>query len=294
MKVPSRDTILTIAIFLPSIVLVAYFVYGHIGWNIFVSFTDWRGLLPRYDFVGFKQYSKLLSDNVFWISLMNNLLLVVLFIPGSMAIGLVLAILLDIVGGKVESVLRVLYLLPFSLSFVITAAMWAWMYNPSHGVINSLLDKLGFDFLKLSWVTDPTLAIYCIIVALVWQFSGYTMMVFLAGIKSIPESQIMAAKIDGASYLKLYTRIVIPQLKHWALAAFVVLMVFSLKAFDFIYVLTNGGPGISTYVLALLMYRRTFFETDFSYGAAIATVLFVVAMAVVVPYLVSLLRGKSE
>jgi glucose/mannose transport system permease protein len=290
----SSEHIITFLIFLPSIILVGYFVHGLIAWNIFVSFTDWRGLTPQFNLVGLKQYEKLLSDEVFSTSFTNNILLIILFIPGSMVLGLLLAILLDIIGGRAEGIFRAIYLLPFSLSFVVTAAMWAWMYNFSHGVINSLLDMLGLSFLKMNWIGDPKIAIHCIIVALIWQFSGYTMLIFLAGIKSIPESHVMAAKIDGASNFKLYTRIVIPQLKYWAFAAFVVLTVFALKAFDFIYVLTNGGPGISTYVLGLMMFRRAFFETDFSYGASIATVLFVLTMLVVIPYLIVSLRMRSR
>lgn len=290
----SREQLITFSIFLPSVILVGYFVHGLIAWNIFVSFTDWRGLAPQYNIIGLKQYERLYSDNVFSVSLINNILLIAVFIPGSMILGLFLAILLDIVGGRVEGIFRAIYLLPFSLSFVVTAAMWAWMYNFSHGVVNSLFDTLGLDFLKLNWIGDPNIAIYCIIIALIWQFSGYTMLIFLAGIKSVPESHIMAAKIDGASYFKLYTRIVIPQLKYWAFAAFVVLTVFALKSFDFVYVLTNGGPGISTYVLGLMMFRRAFFETDFSYGASIATILFILTMLVVVPYLIISLRMRSK
>jgi glucose/mannose transport system permease protein len=168
------------------------------------------------------------------------------------------------------------------------------MYNPSIGVMNSLLEKIGLGFLESGWVTDSSIAMYSIILALIWQFSGYTMLVFLAGIRSIPESQIMAARVDGASSVKIYRRIVIPQLKLSALAAFVVLMVFALKAFDFIFILTAGGPGYSTYVLPLMMYRETFSMTHFAYGAAIATLLFAVVMVVVVPYLYVSSRRRKE
>lgn len=141
---------------------------------------------------------------------------------------------------RAENTFRTIYLLPFALSFVITAALWAWMYNPSIGVINTLFEKIGLGFLKSKWITDSSIAMYSIILALIWQFSGYTMLVFLAGMRSIPESQIMAARVDGASSLNLYKRIIIPQLRFSALAAFVVLMVFALKAFDFIFILTGG------------------------------------------------------
>ncbi|MEM3873161.1 MAG: sugar ABC transporter permease, partial [Nitrososphaeria archaeon] len=277
---------------LPSILLVGYFVYVSIGWNIVVSLSNWEGLEPSYTIIGFNHYMELFHDPVFWISLKNNALLILLFVPSSILLGLFLSILLDMkVRG--EGIFRTVYLLPFALSFVITASLWAWMYDPTMGVINILLDKVGLGFLKSGWVTDPNIAMYCVILALIWQFSGYTMLIFLAGIRSIPESQIMAAEVDGAYGFNLYRRIIIPQLKSSTLAAFVVLMVFALKGFDFIYVLTGGGPGWSTFVLSLEMFRETFSMTHFAYGAAIATVLFVIVMIVVVPYLYSFRRREE-
>jgi glucose/mannose transport system permease protein len=283
---------IALLILLPSIALVGYFVYASIGWNVIVSLTDWNTLKPSYNIIGFSHYAEILQDSTFWISFQNNLLLILLFVPSSILLGLFLAILLD---NKVkgEGVFRTIYLLPFSLSFVITASLWAWMYDPSVGVINTLLQGIGLGFLKSGWVTDSGIAMYCIILALVWQFSGYTMLIFLAGIRSIPESQVMAAEVDGARGFGLYRRVIIPQLKSSTLATFVILMVFALKAFDFIYILTFGGPGYSTFVLPLDMFRETFTMNHFAYGAAIATVLFVVVMAIVVPYLYTSSRRRE-
>lgn len=283
----------TLLFLLLSLVLVGYFVYVCIGWNVIVSLSDWKGLTPSYNIVGFDQYLNLFRDPVFLTSLKNNLILILLFVPGSLFLGLFLAILLDLkVRG--EGVFRGIYLLPFTLSFVITATLWAWMYNPSVGVVNSLLAKTGLGFLKSGWITDPNIAMYCIVLAIIWQFTGYTMLIFLAGIRSIPESQISAAEVDGASGFDLYKRVVIPQLKAPALSAFVVLMIFALKAFDFIFVLTGGGPGYSTYVLPLMMFRETFSMTHFAYGAAIATILFLLALVIVVPYLYLSFRREKE
>jgi len=289
----TKDKMVTLIFFIPSLVFVAYFVYVSIGWNVVVSLSNWEGLTPSYKIVGFAQYANLLGDPVFLTSLTNNLILILLFVPGALFLGLFLAILLDL-KVRAEGVFRSIYLLPFSLSFVITATLWAWMYNPSIGVINTLLKTIGLGFLKSGWITDANIALYCVILAVIWQFSGYTMLIFLAGIKSIPESQIMAAEVDGASGFNLYRRVIIPQLTSSALSAFVVLMVFALKVFDFIYVLTGGGPGYSTYVLPLMMFRDTFSMNLFSYGAAIATLLFLLVLVIVVPYLyISSRRGKE-
>lgn len=289
----TKDRTITLLLFLPSLVLVGYFVYASIGWNVLVSISDSKGLVLSYNIVGFAQYEKLFHNPLFLTSLKNNLLLILLFVPGSLLVGLFLAILLD---QKVmnEGVFRTVYLLPFALSFVITGTLWAWMYSLRDGVINTLFERIGLGFLKTNWIGDPNVAMYSIILALIWQFAGYTMLIFLAGIRSIPESQRMAAEVDGASGFNLYRRVVIPQLKGSTLTAFVVLMVFALKAFDFIWVLTFGGPGTSTYVLPLLMIKETFERSHFVSGAAIATILFLLVMAIVVPYLYLSFRGRKE
>lgn len=268
----------------PAIILIAIFVYGGIGWNFWVSLTNWHGLTPSYKITGFDQYTKLFGDPVFWTSFTNNLLLILIFVPGSLLLGLCLAVLLD---RKVrgENVFRTIYLLPFALSFVVTATLWAWMYNPRSGVINTILEEVGLGFLKTGWITDPNIALYCIIVALIWQFSGYTMIIYMAGMRSIPQIHYEAAKVDGASVFQLYTRVIIPQLTGSTLSAFVVLMVFALKSFSFIWVLTSGGPGYSTFTLAIQMYKATFSKSQFAYGSAIANVLLALTLVIVLPYL---------
>lgn len=279
-----KDKALTFTLFLPALVLVGHFVYFSIGWNIVVSLSDWKGLVPSYHIVGFSQYLKLFQDPVFHISLKNNLILMALFVPGSLLLGLILAILID-QKVRFEGTFRAIYLLPFTLSFVITGYLWRWMYNPTIGVINTILDSLGLGFLESGWITDPNVALYCVIIALIWQFAGYTMLIFLAGIRSVPESHIMAAQVDGASAFTLYRRIIIPQIKFSFFSAFVILMVFALKAFDFIYILTGGAPGYSTEILPLTMYKESFAMTHFAYGSAIASLLFFLVMMIVVPYL---------
>jgi len=292
-KAFTKDRMITLLLFLPSLVLVGYFVYVGIGWNVVVSLSDWKGLVSSYNIVGFAQYAKLFKDPVFLTSLKNNLLLILLFVPGSLFAGLFLAILLD-QKVRMEGVFRTIYLMPFALSFVITGFLWRWMYNPSMGVINTLFEKVGLGFLKSGWTTDPNIALYCVVFALIWQFAGYTMLIFLAGIRSIPESHVRAAEVDGASGFYLYRRVIIPQIKTSTFTAFVVLMVFALKAFDFIFILTGGGPGYATEILPLTMYKETFAMNHFAYGSAIATVLLLLVMAIVVPYLYMTYGRKKE
>jgi len=279
-----KEKLLTALIVLPPLLSVFFFFYCFSGWNFFISLTDWEGFLPTQNLVGLRNYASLFHDPLFWTSLQNNLLLIVVFVPGVIVIGLFLAILLD---RKVrgEGVFRTIYLLPFALSFVVTAALWAWMYSPRVGTINVILEKVGLGFLRANWITDPNIVLYCIIAALIWQFAGYSAIIFLAGIRSIPVSQIRAAQVDGARTFTLYRRIVLPQLRPSFVTAFIIFMCFALKAFDFIWVLNRGGPGYSSHILGIAMYKETFGFDRFAYGASYATVILMLSLVIVVPFL---------
>ncbi|MFX0021101.1 MAG: carbohydrate ABC transporter permease [Candidatus Hermodarchaeota archaeon] len=283
-KIFVRDKLLIRLIFITCCVLVAYFIYYFIVWNFIVSLTDWEGLIQDYNFVWFENYIRMFNDPIFWTALRNNLTFMLVFIPSSIVIGLFLAILLDQKIRK-EGVFRTIYLLPYALSFIVTGYLWQWMFIED-GVINFLLELFGLEFLQVSWISDPNIAIFSVSFALVWQFSGYIMLIFLAAIRTIPQSHIMAAQIDGASGFKLYTRVIIPQIKTSTFTAFVILMIFALKAFDFIWILTDeGGPGYATTILPIMIYRTAFRANQFAYSAAIATTLFLIVMAIVIPYI---------
>jgi glucose/mannose transport system permease protein len=262
--------------------LVLYFVYGGLLWNVWVSISNWKGLAPSFGFEGFGQYSKMFGSYVFWIAVKNTLLLF-LIIPICLGLGAAIEVVLD-QGLRGSSIFRSLFLLPFALSFVVTGTIWSWMYNPSNGILNALLHAMGLGALQGTWYTAQETVMWSIILAMIWQFSGYTALILLAGIKSIPEVQIRAAMLEGASKLRIYSRIVFPQLKGPVATAVVILMMYSLRSFDFIWVLTEGGPGFGSYTLSIYMYKQTFLATRFAYGAAVATVLLGIVLVIVVPY----------
>ncbi|HAF70360.1 MAG: putative ABC transporter permease protein [Acetothermia bacterium 64_32] len=271
--------------------LVAYFVYGGLLWNFWVSVSDWRGLVPSYSFRGFDHYARLFSDPVFWTSLKNTAILF-FTIPLCILLGLGVAVLLD-QGLLGSTVFRNLYLLPFALSFVVTGTIWAWMYNPTSGIINTLLRSIGLGALQGTWHTSQRTVMGSIILALVWQFSGYAALVLLAGIRSVPEVQIKAAMLEGASKFRIYRKIVFPQLRGAIATTIVVVMMYALRSFDFIWVLTGGGPGYASHTLPIMMYKEAFQATRFAYGSAIASVLLVLVLLILVPYLYrTYRRGK--
>ena len=271
---------------LPPFLLIALFVYGAIVWNLLISLTDYQGFAnaPDYGDLDFEMYARALADPGFIDAAINTLILLVAFTGATLAVGLLLAILIDR-GIRFENAFRTIYLLPMSLSFVVTAQFWLWMYNFNNGIVNLLLGTVGIG--PISFLGDQTIVLWAVIFALMWQFSGYAMVVYLAGLRAIPTEHYEAAQVDGASTLKMYWRVIIPQLKGATISAAVVLMVFGMKAFDFLYSLVGGyRPPNGADILATKMVREAYANLNWAYGAAIAIVLFGMALAVIGPYLV--------
>ena len=277
----------------PPGLLVLFFVYGAIGWNFIISLTGWEGLgSPDYSSLSAEMYTRLLTDASFHAAFRNTLVLLLAFTVLSLIVGLLVAILVD-QKIRLENTLRTIYLLPMSLSFVVTAIFWSWMYNPRIGLVNEVLRGIGLGSLTQAWLADPQFKLAAIIFALMWQFSGYCMVVYLAGLRAIPNAQYEAARIDGASTVRLYWRVIIPQLRASTMSATVVLVVFALKAFDFLFVLFGVNPGQSADILSVMLYRVAFDRIQWAYGSAVAMVLFAMALGVIGPYLfVQYRRGE--
>lgn len=276
---------------LPPFLLMGLFVYGAIGWNFLISLTDMTGYgNPEYSSLDFEQYVQLVGDPTFIAAARNTFVLLVAFTAVCVGFGLVLAILLDRTV-RLQNAFRTVYLLPFALSFVVTAQLWLWMYDIDNGIINSILGIVG---LQPDWIGNPQLVLGAVIFALIWQFSGYAMVVFLAGLRTIPDTHFEAARIDGASTLTMYRRVIVPQLRGSMISALVVLMIVALKAFDFLYALFGQyRPAAGADILATMMVREAYSNQNWAYGSAIAIVLFGMALAVIAPYLYSQYRrGK--
>ena len=263
--------------------LLIYFVYVALGWNLWVSVSDWEqySLEASYGFGGFQWYAKMFTDPYFWTSLWNTLKLF-LIIPICLVVGLLLALLMD-QGLKGTSVFRNLILLPFALSYVVTGTVWAWMYNPSSGIINSILRSLGLESMLSNWIAAQETVMPSIILALVWQFSGYVALIFYAGIKSVPQNVINAARLDGAYSPRIYAKLVLPSLKGAFSSSVTILAMYALRSFDFIWQMTQGGPGTASHTLPVLMYREVFEQNNFAYGAAISSFLLVLVLVLILP-----------
>ena len=289
-----RDSIRSAPFWLPPFILVGLFVYGAVLWNIVLSLTSFTGLGdPDYGSLSLENYIIALQGGVpswsnltvepIWNSAWNTVVLMITFTVFCLALGLVLAILVD-QQIRFENTFRTIYLLPMSLSFVVTAKFWLYMYNPQTGLINIAIQSLGFQPVEI--VQNPDLKLAAVAFALVWQYSGYAMVVYLAGLRAIPTSHFEAARVDGASTLRMYWRVIIPQLRTATVSALVVLTVFSLKAFDFLFSMYGGyQPGPSADILATRMVREAYSNGNWAYGSTIAVILFVMALAIVTPYI---------
>lgn len=275
----------------PTFVMAMVFIYGYILINAWLSFTKSR-MLPKYDWAGTIQYEKLFANDRWWVAAENLVIFGGLFIVICMALGLLLAILLD-QRVRAEGAIRTIFLYPMALSFIVTGTAWKWILNPGLG-FEKVVRDLGFENFSFDWLVDPEMAIYTVVIAGVWQASGFVMALFLAGLRGVDDSIIKAAQIDGASLPKIYWRIIIPSLRPVFFSALIILTHISIKSFDLVIALTGGGPGYSSDVPATFMYTFAFTRGQIGLGAASSMMMLGVVVAIIVPYLYSELRGKGH
>jgi glucose/mannose transport system permease protein len=274
----------------PSVALIFVFVYGFIAFTLYLSFTDSR-ILPSYDWVGLENYSKLFRLSHWSIAVTNLAIFAGLYIVICTAVGLLLAIFLD---QKIrgEGLLRPIYLYPMALSFIVTGTAWKWILDPGIGIENTV-QLWGWEGFAFDWIKDGDFAIYTVVLAAVWQSSGFTMAMFLAGLRGIDSEILKAAQMDGASNWQLYRRIIIPQLRPAFLSAFVILSHLAIKSYDLVIALTGGGPGRATELPATFMYSYTFSRNQMGIGAASAVIMLMTIAAIMVPYLYAELKERK-
>ena len=282
----------------PSFIAVAVFVYGFIVWTIYLSFTNSKAF-PSYAVTGPRAYDRLWrwtleSDppSSWYTSITNMAIFGVLYIALSLAIGLLLAILID---QKIrgESVLRPIYLYPMALSFIVTGVAWKWFLDPGLG-LEQTLHHWGWTSFHFDWIKNKDRVIYTVVIAGVWQASGFVMAMFLAGLRGIDGEITKAAQIDGASSYQIYRRILIPMLRPVFLSAFIVLAHLAIKSYDLVVALTSGGPGGSAWLPSNFMYEYTFKRNEMAVGSASAVIMLIAISAIIIPYLYSELRERAR
>ncbi|QOR38245.1 sugar ABC transporter permease [Billgrantia diversa] len=275
----------------PSIAISLFFVYGFMLWTFILSLTSSR-MLPSYEFVGFAQYARLMANDRWWVASTNLVVFGGLFVAICLVLGLLLAILLD-QRIRQEGALRTLYLYPMALSFIVTGVVWKWLLNPGLG-IQAMVRGWGFENFRFDWIIDPDMAVYTLVIAAVWQASGFVMALFLAGLRGIDDSILKAAQLDGASLPRIYWRVVIPCLRPVVFSAVMILSHIAIKSFDLVVALTNGGPGYASDLPATFMYAHAFTRAQIGLGSASAMLMLGGVLAILIPYLYSELRSRRH
>ena len=265
----------------PSLLLVGVCVYGFIAFTFYLSFTA-STILPNMTLAGGENYARLFSLSTFFSSLGNLGLFATLYIMISMALGMILAILID-QRIRAESIFRSIFLYPMALSFIVTGTAWKWLLDPSIG-LERTVHLMGFESFTFNWIKDSDMAIYTVVIAAVWQTSGFVMALFLAGLRGIDNEVLNAARVDGAKSWRIYTRIIIPQLGPSFISSFVILAHMAIKSYDLVIALTGGGPGRATWLPSVFMYQYTFTRNEMAVGAASAVIMLIGIAVVVVPY----------
>ncbi|MDA1166931.1 MAG: sugar ABC transporter permease [Proteobacteria bacterium] len=274
----------------PSCALLVWFVYGFILWTLYISFTKSK-ILPNYKFWGIDQYFRLWSMDRWHVSVSNLFIYTSLFLILCILIGIVLAILLD-QKIRAEGFLRTIYLYPMALSFIVTGTAWKWILNPTLGIEKFFID-IGFENFTFDWLITPGMSIYTIVIAGVWQSSGFIMAIFLAGLRSVDDEIIKAAKIDGAGVVSIYTKIILPMMRPVFMSAVVILVHLAIKSYDLVIALTSGGPGTSSDMPAVFMTQYAFHRSEIGLASSSAIMMFLTVTAIVIPYLYSELKRED-
>lgn len=281
----------------PSLLLLGVFVYGLIGWTIKVSMSDRHSAAESDGFVGLSNYVDLFTNDIngrFLHSLRNLLIFTVVFLLGTMLLGLLWAFLLER-GVRAEGLFRTVYLFPMALSFVASGVVWRWLMNSGQGDdaggLNEIFGQLNLTFLQNPWWTDPEWGMVAMAVPAIWQLSGYVMALFLAGFRGIPAELREAAAVDGASTFQLYRRVLFPQLTPVALSALIIVGHMSMKMFDLI--MSVSGAQWLTEVPAVYVWQ-TLLTSDYAKASAISVILLLLVAMVIVPYLVQTMRTERR
>ena len=280
----------------PSIVLIGVFVYGLIGWNVKVSLSNWREAPHTTKWAGVAAYRDLRHDPAWTENLHHILLFTATFIIGALLVGLTLAFLLE-KGVRGEGFFRSVYLFPMAISFIAAGVVWRWLMNPAPGDrasgLNVVFDKLGLGFLShQQWYLDQHSGMAAMAMPAVWALGGYIMALYLAGFRGVPEELREAARMDGASELRVYRHVVFPHLRPVTLGALIILGHISIKVFDLIVAI--GGKQLVTQVPAVYMWILIYDARDYAKGAAIATLLLIGISILIIPYLIYTVRSERQ
>jgi raffinose/stachyose/melibiose transport system permease protein len=281
---------------IPGLLLFTFIILIPLVWNVYLSFTDWRGIRPP-EFIGLENWIELFGDAKFWASFRNSLAMIVAMVIVPTLLGLVLAALLfDVIGrkfgGRVASFLRATYYLPQILPVAIAAIVIGWILRPENGALNTVLDAIGLGALQHNWLGSPDTALVSIMVVMVWVQIGYPVVIFMAALQRVDPELYEAAELDGAGWFQRFRFITVSAIRPEIFVVTLTCTIAALKVFGPIYALTGGGPGSATIVPSYYSYIQFFQSQQVGYGATISTALTIVVIVVAIGFI--RLQVRSE
>jgi len=281
MRLSLNSRLSAVSALLPALLVMVVVYIGSTSWTVWMSLTNSR-MLPNNNFVGFRQYQILLGNDR-WITSVNNIVIYgVLLVSLALLIGFLLAVAID-QRVRAEDTIRSIYLYPYSMSFVVTGLVWQWLLNPTLG-IQHVLRSWGFESATFDWIVRPETAIYCLVIAGVWQASGLVMAIMLAGLRGVDEEIWKATRVDGLPKWRVYVSIIIPMMGASFATAAVLLSTGVVRLYDLSVAMTNGGPGIASEVPAKFVMDHLFERANIGLATAAATTMLITVIAVVAPY----------
>ena len=272
--------------------LFLMWVIGPLFYSFYLSLTDWDGIsAPK--LVGLANYRRLFDDPIFYTAIWNNVKWLISFITVPVVMGLALAMALnrDIPGARL---IKAIFYSPYILSLVVVGLIFGWIYLPAGGLLNSTLSALGLGALNKGWLSDKSLATWCIIAAAVWRQVGYVMTLYLAGLQGVDPSLVDASKVDGANSWQAFRHVILPLLNPVTVVVVVISIIDSLRSFDLVYIMTRGGPANASTVMANFMYIEAFNNYNMGYAASIAVILFLITSIFIFIYLARVMATEME
>ena len=279
MKKLYGNKLVILSLVLPGLLLFVFAILAPICLSVYYGFTDYSGMVTA-DFIGLANYKELLHDKAFAISLRNSLLLAIGFICIQHPLAMIVAAVLDKLGGKGENFFRCVYFIPNVISVAVIAYLWKFIYNPDFGLLNNIIKAFGGKG-DINWFGTDT-AIWSVLIVLIWHGFGWGMLIYYTGIKNIDPTLYEAAAIDGASQTQTFLRITLPLMKPVIQVNVTMAVISALKQMETVYLLTNGGPGNSTQFAANYLYQQAFKAFKYGYGNAIGVVFIIICLIVTV------------
>jgi len=261
---------------LPSLVGLIIFLILPLGGSLFISFLKWDGM-SKMKFCGITNFTKLFTDQLFLKSLVNTAYYTLGSVFLALPIALLLAVILNNPRLKGKTIFRAIYFLPYIMMMVAAAMLWKWLYDTDVGLINYFLNLFGLS--RVAWLGNPDIAMFSIIILSIWKNLGFMMVLLLAGLQNIPSFYYEAAELDGANSLQKFRHITFPLLSPTTFFVVITSIISSFQVFDFIYIMTKGGPALSTMTVVYYIYTNSFQDFRFGYGSAVAWILFMIVLA---------------